>query len=52
MVLSKVRFTLMDIDQLFEIVRPSGILHSDRLLDVIQEKLVSKNTRIRAMLRM
>ncbi|XP_055594610.1 BTB/POZ domain-containing protein 9 [Uranotaenia lowii] len=37
-VVSKVRFSLMTLDQLLHVVRPSGILDPDHLLDAIAEK--------------
>lgn len=40
-VVSKVRFSLMTLEQLLHVVRPSGILDPDHLLDAIAEKTVS-----------
>ncbi|XP_055524269.1 BTB/POZ domain-containing protein 9 [Wyeomyia smithii] len=37
-VVSKVRFSLMSLEQLLHVVRPSGILNPDLLLDAIAEK--------------
>lgn len=50
MVLSEVRFSLMSMDQLLDIVRPNPISDSDRLLDAIQEQGTSKNIRYRGAL--
>lgn len=41
-VVSKVRFSLMTLEQLLHVVRPSGILDPDHLLDAIAEKTASK----------
>ncbi|XP_053674687.1 BTB/POZ domain-containing protein 9 [Anopheles nili] len=41
-VVRKVRFSLMSLEELLSIVRPSGILDPDRLLDAIAEKVSSK----------
>uniref|UniRef100_A0A182J553 BTB/POZ domain-containing protein 9 n=1 Tax=Anopheles atroparvus TaxID=41427 RepID=A0A182J553_ANOAO len=38
-VVGKVRFSLMTVDELLTVVRPSGILDPDRLLDAIAEKI-------------
>lgn len=40
-VVSKVRFSLMTLEQLLNVVRPSGILDPDHLLDAIAEKTAS-----------
>ncbi|KAL1403682.1 hypothetical protein pipiens_005596 [Culex pipiens pipiens] len=40
-VVSKVRFSLMTLEQLLGVVRPSGILDPDHLLDAIAEKTAS-----------
>ncbi|XP_021695141.1 BTB/POZ domain-containing protein 9 [Aedes aegypti] len=40
-VVSMVRFSLMTLEQLLHVVRPSGILNPDRLLDAIAEKIAS-----------
>lgn len=42
-VVSLVRLPLMNLEQLLKVVRPSGILHPDRLLDIIEEKTTSKS---------
>lgn len=49
-VVSLVRLSLMNIEQLLKVVRPSGILHPDRLLDVIEEKTTSKSLNYRGAL--
>lgn len=41
-VVSRVRLPLMNLDQLLLLVRPSGILESDRILDAIEEQTVCK----------
>ncbi|EAA04434.4 AGAP006714-PA [Anopheles gambiae str. PEST] len=41
-VVGKVRFELMSLEELLTVVRPSGILDPDRLLDAIGEKISSK----------
>lgn len=41
-VVSYVRLPLMNFDHLFEVVRRSGILDPNRLLDAIEEKTTSK----------
>ncbi|XP_058120656.1 BTB/POZ domain-containing protein 9 [Anopheles ziemanni] len=38
-VVGRVRFSLMSVDELLTVVRPSGILDPDRLLDAIAEKI-------------
>lgn len=50
MVVSKLRLPLIDLDQLFEVVRPCTIVDSDRLLDAIQMKTTSTNIRYRGVL--
>ncbi|XP_058443834.1 BTB/POZ domain-containing protein 9 isoform X2 [Malaya genurostris] len=40
-VVSKVRFSLMTLEQLLHVVRPSGILDPDHLLDAIADKTAS-----------
>lgn len=40
-IVSKVRFSLMSLEQLLHVVRPSGILDPDHLLDAIAEKTAS-----------
>lgn len=42
LVVSHVRLPLMDLKQLFSVVRPSGIIGNDRLLDAIEKKTTSK----------
>lgn len=49
LVLSKVRFSLMDLEQLFAL-RSSSILDVNRLFDAIEDKTVSKNIRYRGTL--
>ncbi len=44
-VLSTVRLSLMNVKDLFEIVRPTGLLSSDALLDAIEMQTVQKNSR-------
>uniref|UniRef100_A0A2M4BHM5 BTB/POZ domain-containing protein 9 n=2 Tax=Anopheles marajoara TaxID=58244 RepID=A0A2M4BHM5_9DIPT len=41
-VVAKVRFSLMSLEELLHVVRLSGILEPDRLLDAITEKISSK----------
>uniref|UniRef100_A0A182YNJ8 BTB/POZ domain-containing protein 9 n=1 Tax=Anopheles stephensi TaxID=30069 RepID=A0A182YNJ8_ANOST len=41
-VVEKVRFALMSLEELLTVVRPSGILDPERLLDAIAEKVSSK----------
>lgn len=41
-VVSEVRLPLMNLEQLLKVVRPSGILSPERLLDAIEEKTTSK----------
>ncbi|XP_052893491.1 BTB/POZ domain-containing protein 9 [Anopheles moucheti] len=41
-IVGKVRFALMSLDELLTVVRPSGILDPERLLDAIEEKISSK----------
>lgn len=50
MIVSKVRLPLIDFDQMFEVIRPSPIVGSDRLLDAIQAKTTSTNIRYRRVL--
>lgn len=40
--MSEVRLPLMNLEQLLKVVRPSGILSPERLLDAIEEKTTSK----------
>lgn len=49
-VVSLVRLPLMNLEQLLKVVRPSCILHPDRLLDVIEEKTTSKSLMYRGAL--
>ncbi len=42
-VVSEVRLPLMNLEQLLKVVRPSGILSPERLLDAIEEKTTSKS---------
>uniref|UniRef100_A0A182LWK1 BTB/POZ domain-containing protein 9 n=1 Tax=Anopheles culicifacies TaxID=139723 RepID=A0A182LWK1_9DIPT len=41
-IVEKVRFALMSLEELLTVVRPSGILDPERLLDAIAEKISSK----------
>ena len=43
LVVSHVRLPLMSLEQLLKVVRPSGILPADRLLDIIEEKTMSSS---------
>lgn len=49
-VVSFVRFSLMDLDQLLKIVRPSTILGPEHLLDAIEEKSTSTTLKHRGAL--
>lgn len=49
-VVSFVRLPLMNLDQLFKIVRPCKLLSPERLLDAIQEKTTSKSLKYRGAL--
>lgn len=49
-VVSFVRLPLMNLDQLFKIVRPCKLLGPERLLDAIQEKTTSKSLKYRGAL--
>lgn len=42
-VVALVRLPLMNLEQLLKVVRPSCILHPNRLLDIIEEKTTSKS---------
>uniref|UniRef100_A0A1B0CUV0 BTB domain-containing protein n=2 Tax=Lutzomyia longipalpis TaxID=7200 RepID=A0A1B0CUV0_LUTLO len=42
LVVSQVRLPLMNLEQLLTVVRPSGIIDPDRLLDAIEKKTTSK----------
>lgn len=49
-VVALVRLSLMNMEQLLKVVRPSGILHPDRLLDVFEEKTLAKQLNYRGAL--
>lgn len=49
-VVSYVRLPLMKLEDLLQVVRPSGILDANKLLDAIQEQTTSKNLPYRAAL--
>lgn len=49
-VVGLVRLSLMNMEQLLKVVRPSGILHPDRLLDVFEEKTTAKSLNYRGAL--
>lgn len=49
-VVALVRLSLMNMEQLLKVVRPSGILHPDRLLDVFEEKSTAKTLNYRGAL--
>lgn len=49
-VVSFVRLPLMNLDQLFKIVRPCKLLSPERLLDAIEEKTTSKSLKYRGAL--
>lgn len=49
-IVSLVRLSLMNFEQLLKVVRPSDILHPDRLLDVFEEKTTNKSLNYRGAL--
>ncbi|XP_055383119.1 BTB/POZ domain-containing protein 9 [Condylostylus longicornis] len=49
-VVSYVRLPLMNLDQLLKVVRPSGILSPEKLLDAIEEQTTSKSLEYRGAL--